>query len=194
MNRILVFHLFVCLVATSACAEFQMDWAYHSAGNASRLTEQVPETDIPFLASGSGTVRDADSVTLYLLTDQNFAEDLTEQVFVRWWDGTMSHWIMGSWVKNVTLDASSADTCLRGLPKEGTQILDLWKVVIPASITRPGENFYAIQLKGYGNGESEERYLLRKLGGDFSQTNPLGQIWSASEEFDGQDWKIQVQP
>jgi len=194
MKPIITFLFFAGLSVASVHAEFQMDWAYHSAGNASRLTELVPEEGVPFLASGSDQIRNTDTVTLYLLTNQNFADELTEQVFVRWWDGTMSHWIMGSWVKNITLDASDPKTRLRGLPEEGIQTVDLWKVAIPASITQPGENFYAIQLKGYGNGTSEERYLLRKLGGDFSQTNPLGQIWSASEEFDDQDWKIQVQP
>jgi len=194
MNPIITFLFCAGLSAASVRAEFQMDWAYHSAGNASRLTELVPHEGVPFLASGHDQIRNADAVTLYLLTNQNFADDLTEQVFVRWWDGTMSHWIMGSWVKNITLDASNPATRLRGLPSEGTQTVDLWKVIIPSSITQPGENFYAIQLKGYGNETSEERYLLRKLGGDFSQTNPLGQIWSASDEFDGQDWKIHVQP
>ena len=59
---------------------------------------------------------------------------------------------------------------------------------------KPGDNFYAIQLKGYREGRSEERYLLSRPGGDFSRTNRLGQVWSASEEFDGQDWKINVLP
>ncbi len=194
MKPIVAFLFIALLILPVAHAEFRMDWAFHSAGNASRLTELVPEKAVTFLAKGSDQIRNSDPVTLYFLTDQNFAEDLTEQVFVRWWDGTMSHWVMGSWVKNITLDASNPSTRLRDLPREGTQTLDLWKVVIPSSITQPGENFYAIQLKGVGNGTSEERYLLRKLGGDFSQTNPLGQIWSASEEFDGQDWKISVQP
>jgi len=186
--------LFVWLLAASAQAEFRMDWAYHAADNAQRLSELVPGEDFTFLANGSDHIADLDSVVLYLLTDQNFAEEMDEQIFVRWWDGAMSHWIMGTWVKNITLDASTPATHLRGLPTEGVQTLDLWKVRIPAAITQPGENFYAIQLKGSGKDTSEERYLLQKLGGDFSQTNPLGQIWSASEEFDGQDWKIDVSP
>ena len=104
----------------------------------------------------------------------------------------MSHWIMGTWVKNIELDAARRETRLHDQPAEGTATVDLWKIDIPAWITQPGENFYAIQLKGYADGASEERYLLRKPGGDFSRTNNLGQIWSASEEFDGQDWMINI--
>jgi len=194
MRPPVVFLLFAFLSTATARAEFRTDWAYHAADNDNRVSELVPGEDFTFLANGSDQISNSDSVVLYLLTDQNFAEEMNEQIFVRWWDGIMSHWIMGSWVKNITLDASKPETCLRGLPAEGTRTLDLWKVVIPASITQPGENFYAIQLKGSEKDISEERYLLRTLGGDFSQTNPLGQIWSASEEFDGQDWRIHVRP
>jgi len=189
-----VFLLFAWLLAASTQAEFRTDWAYHAADNVSRISELVPGEDFTFLANGTDLVANADPIVLYLLTDQNFAEEMNEEIFVRWWDGAMSHWIGGTWVKNITLDASNPETCLRGLPAEGTQTVDLWKVVIPSAITQPGENFYAIQLKGSGGDILEERYLLRELGGDFSQTNPLGQIWSASEEFDGQDWKIDVHP
>lgn len=187
-----VFLLFALLAAQPALAELQTDWAYHAIGSDSRLTELVPGENFKFLANGTDQVGDTETVTLYVLTAHDFAGDMEEQIFVRWWDGTMSHWIMGSWVKNLTLDASRPDNRFHGLPMEGTVSLDLWKIEIPAEITQPGENFYAIQLKGYAPGTSEERYLLSKPGGDFSQTNNLGQAWSASEEFDGQDWKINI--
>jgi hypothetical protein len=127
-----------------------------------------------------------------LLTGADFAGELDEQVFVRWWDGTMSHWIMGSWVKHVTLDASRPETAFHGQPTEGTVTLDLWKIEIPPLVTQPGENFYAIQIKGYSQDSADERYLLSRPGGDFSRTNRLGQIWSSSEEFDGQDWMVNI--
>ena len=179
-------------VATSALADIRTDWAYHGIGSGSRWSEAVPGEDFKFLANGTDQVSDADTVTLYLLTADDFAGEMDEQVYVRWWDGAMSHWIMGTWVKNIELDAARPETKLHDQPAEGTVAVDLWKIDIPAWITQPGENFYAIQLKGYVDGASEERYLLRKPGGDFSRTNNLGQIWSASEEFDGQDWMINI--
>ena len=194
MKKFSIILFSLLMVAVAAHGEFRVDWAYHSSGDTGRLDATVPGENYPFLGNGSREVRNSDAVVLYLLTDQNFAGDMTEQVFVRWWDGTMSHWVMGSWVKNVTLDAATPGMQLNNMPAEGIRSLDLWKVVIPANLTRPGENFYAIQLKAVGDDSSDERYLLRIPGGDFSHTNPLGQVWSASEEFDGLDWSMTVLP
>ena len=181
---------FLLLSAPSSRAEIQSDWAYHSSGDEARTVEPVPGETFSFLANGSAAIPDGETITIYLLTANDFAGEWEEQVFVRWWDGAMSHWIMGHWVKNIELDAARPEARLHDQPAEGTVTVDLWKIDIPAWITQPGENFYAIQLKGYAEGASEERYLLRKPGGDFSRTNNLGQIWSASEEFDGHDWMI----
>lgn len=180
------------LLAQSAFADIQTEWAYHSAGSGNRVRDRIPGEDSTFLANGTEPVGDADTVTLFLLTARDFAGDMEEQIFVRWWNGTMSHWIMGSWVKTIALDSSQAGGRFRNLPAAGTAELDLWKIEIPAWITQPGENFYAIQMKGFAEGNSEERYLLSNPGGDFSRINNLGQVWSASEEFDGQDWMINI--
>jgi hypothetical protein len=178
----------------TAQADIQTDWAYHAIGNGSRTTELVPGEPFAFLANGTEQIPDGDSVTLYVLTAKDFAGEMDEQVFVRWWDGYMSHWIMGTWLKNVGLDAARPEARFRGLPAEGAIDLDLWQIEIPAWITQPGENFYAIQLKGYAPDDMDERYLLRRPGGDFCHSNNFGQVWSASEEFDGQDWQIQILP
>ena len=188
------FLLFSLMAAMASGAEIQTDWAYHAAGSGSRMSERIPGEDFTFLANGTDQIADGDTVALYVLTDSNFAGDMDEQIYVRWWDGYMSHWIMGVWVKNVALDASRPESTFRGLPVEGTREVDLWKIEIPPWITQPGENFYAIQLKAGAPNSSEERYLLCRAGGDFSQTNNFGQIWSASEEFDGQDWKVDILP
>ena len=180
------------LSAPMARADIQTEWAYHAVGSGSRISEQVPGEAHHFLSNGTDQVNDGDTITLYVLTAHDFAGAMDEQIYVRWWDGTMSHWIMGSWVKNVALDAVLPESQFRGLPAEGTVGLDLWKVEIPAWITQPGENFYAIQLKGFADDTSEERYLLSKPGGDFTQTNNFGQVWSASEEFGGQDWMVNI--
>lgn len=179
-------------VAASA-QEIRTGWAYHAAEGTAPAAETVPGEDFAFLANGQGPIPQDKPVSLYVVTDHEFAGDLDEQIFVRWWDGYMAHWIMGTWVKNISLSPSLQ---LRGKPAagEGDTMVDLWRVDIPSWITQPGENFYAIQLKGCRGDLSEERYLLRRAGGDFSRVNPLGQAWSSSEEFDGQDWSVVIAP
>lgn len=172
--------------------EIETEWAYHSAGSLQRLTEPVPGEDLLFLANGTDEVSTSDTVRLHVLTAHPFAKDMEEQVFVRWWDGAMAHWIMGAWVKTIHLEAGGER--FRDQPEAGTAAVDLWRVDIPPWITQPGDNFYAIQLKGFQDETAEERYLLCTAGGDFTRTNRLGQIWSASEEFDGQDWRIHIVP
>ena len=178
-------------VAGAAAQDIRTAWAYHSAEGVAPEAEIVPGETFAFLANGTTSIPQDRTVTLYVLTDHEFAGDLDEQIFVRWWDGYMAHWVMGTWVENVYLSPSNP---LRGLPTDGNVMLDLWKIDIPSWITQPGENFYAIQLKGCRGDHSEERYLLRRAGGDFSRLNPLGQAWSSSEEFDGQDWSVTILP
>ena len=190
MKSFYSFLLMAILAVSTAGAEIQTDWAYHAIGGAGRMTEQIPGETFTFLANGSDQIADGDTVTLYVLTAGDFAGAMDEQIYVRWWDGYMSHWIMGVWVKKIALDAARPESTFRGAPDKGTAEIDLWKIEIPSWITQPGENFYAIQLKACTADTAEERYLLSRPGGDFSQTNNLGQIWSASEEFDGQDWKV----
>ena len=192
MKSAFSFLLIVLLAAATANAEIQTDWAYHAVGCSGRMSEPVPGETFTFLANGSDQIPDGDTVTLYVLTAGDFAGALDEQIYVRWWDGYMSHWIMGVWVKKIPLDAARPESTFRGAPDQGTAEIDLWKIDIPAWITQPGENFYAIQLKACAPDTSEERYLLSRPGGDFSRTNNLGQIWSASEEFDGQDWNVNI--
>lgn len=180
-----------CIQMTTA-GEIQTEWAYHSAGSAPRLTECVPGTDLTFVANGSDAIPTSETITLHVLTAKNFAGELDEQVTVRWWDGTRAHWVMGYWVGPV--EVSAAQGGFRGQPVEGTATLDLWRIDIPPLVTRPGGNFYAIQLKGFQGDQVEDRYLLCRAGGDFSRTNRLGQIWSSSEEFTRQDWQIQILP
>jgi len=103
------FLLMAVLAASTARAEIQTDWAYHAIGSAGRLTEQVPGETITFLANGSDQIADGDTVSLYMLTAGDFAGDMDEQIYVRWWDGYMSHWIMGVWVKKIPLDAARPD-------------------------------------------------------------------------------------
>ena len=94
----------------AAAGDFCTEWAYHSAGSEARLTERVPGGEHCFLANGAVEAAASDTVTLYVLTARNFAGDMDEQVFVRWWDGTMAHW---SWAPgcatwNWTLATDSA--------------------------------------------------------------------------------------
>lgn len=183
-----------------ALAQINTDWLYHAAPNADPALELVPGESHPFLVRGpSPTIPDAQPITLYLLTRQNFAGDAEEQIYLRWWDGYMAHWIMGSWVKNIRLgDDPNVDPSIaprfHGLPSQDQPpvTLDLWRVDIPAWVTQPGQNYYAIQAKAWHNGHTDMRYLLSRAGGDFSGSNALGQVWSASDDFEGQDWKMNV--
>ncbi len=183
---------FLLLAAAGASAQdIRTAWAYHAAEGASPAAEIIPGKTTAFLANGTASIPQDRTVTLYVMTDHQFAGDLDEQIFVRWWDGYMAHWVMGSWVENLHLSPSNP---IRGFPADGEVMVDLWKIDIPSWITQPGENFYAIQLKGCRGDHSEERYLLRRAGGDFSRRNALGQAWSSSEEFDGQDWSVTILP
>ena len=190
-SRVLVASLWLVGIVGAAAQDFRMDWAYHAAEGVEAAAEKVPGEEFCFLANGRSAIPQNEPVTLYVMTDRGFAGDFDEQVFVRWWDGYMAHWVMGTWVKNIRLSPSMQ---VRGRPEEGEKLVDLWRVDIPAWITQPGDNFYAIQLKGCNAGYCEERYLLRRGEGDFSRRNPLGQAWSSSEEFDGQDWRVKILP
>lgn len=192
MKPTAVILLLALWLAPSGRADIRTDWAYHSAGLDGRLADTVPGKSMHFLDGGRDQMHNDQTVRIYLITAHNFAGDMDEQVFVRWWDGAMAHWIMGQWVDNLHLQSDPAAGRFRNQPLDGTVDLDLWKIEIPSEVTRPGENFYAIQLKAFSPETTAERYLLSRPGGDFTHTNNLGQIWSASEEFDGQDWKVNI--
>lgn len=181
--------IFFCLTAMGIHAEIEMEGAYHAATPDLRHAEHIPGETFTFIEAGSKPIHAADTIVLYVLTAQDFAAEKYEQIFVRWWNGHTTHWIMGSWIKNIHLDAAHP---FRGWPNGRNATLDLWKVEIPSLATEPGINYYAIQLKGYLGDETAERYLLAKPGGDFGHVNTLGQPWSASEEFDGRDWPIEI--
>lgn len=173
-------------IAASA-QDIRMDWTYHAAEGLSPAAIPSPFPGDPFLVAPARP--DAPAI-VHVLTPRDFAGPLREQVCVRWWDGRMAHWITGNWVKNVTRDDCAGAPFADQLPPD-TQF-DLWRVEIPTWILQPGDNYYAIQLKATGAGDPVERYLLARGGGDFSRTNALGQVWSSSEEFDGQDWPVSV--
>ena len=120
MKKCLACLLFAFWSSPLLAQEIKTDRAYHAIGSSSRWTETVPGESFSFLANGSDQVGNDDTITLYLLTDQNFAGDMDEQIYVRWWDGTMSHWIMGSWVKNVFLDADKPETQFHNQPANGS--------------------------------------------------------------------------
>lgn len=154
---------------------------FHSASPDAPTATLVPGETFPFIQlppAGSHA-----PVRIHVLTSTDFAGPLDEQVYVRWWDGRMAHWIMGYWVRNLPAEVFS------GAIPAGSRV-DLWRVEIPDYVWQSGQQFYAIQVKGYQNGTSVDRYLLGRSGGDFTHTNSLGQIWSASEEFEGQDWAV----
>lgn len=184
------------LALSASAAELTTDWAYHdnNDGTDHRTTESVPGDSYTFVGNGTTTMGNDDPVTLYILTANNFAGDLEEQVFVRWWNGEAENWVMGSWEKNVPLGKSGdADNgVFHGLPSDGGVTLDLWKVLIPPEMTRPGDNFYVIQLKGWQEGaEASQAYLIRDSA-EGSGNNNLGQSWTSGDYF-GHDWSVTIE-
>jgi hypothetical protein len=176
--------------------DLNMDWAYHddNSGVDDRAGEGVPGQAFTFLGNGKLEIPDADPVTLYVLTANQFAGEGDEQVFVRWWNGTEEKWIQGGWETNVFLGSGENDAGrFHGQPAEASVMLDIWKVVIPADVTSPGDNYYVIQLKGVAGEESAQNYLLRDSAGDTSKNNNVGQSWTSGDYF-GHDWSVKIVP
>jgi len=175
-------------------ADISVTWAYHDDADDidDRCGENIPGERFTFLDSELTVVPDDQPVTIYVLTDRDFAGEREEQVFVRWWNGREEHWIMGSWVKNITLGPGTVAGTFHGLPGEGTLVVDLWKVVIPAEVTLPGENYYVIQLKGWSD-DPRVVYLLRDAPAEgHGALNPLGQYTTPEPEYVGHDWVVTV--
>jgi len=190
------FPLFGLLAGWIQAAEMNMEWAYHddADGIDHRVTERVPGQDHPFLANGTAVIDDGQEITLYLLTANQFAGDAEEQVFLRWWNGAEEHWVAGEWVRNIRLgEGEEAVGPFHGYPQWGQETIDLWKVTVSAELTRPGDNYYTIQLKAWSEEDSSERYLLREMEGEFGSKNKLGQAWTAAPEgYFGRDWMVTI--
>lgn len=184
------------LAWAATAAEIKTDWAYHGRadGALSPAKENIPGQGYAFIGNANTVIPDAEPVTLYVLTDQNFAGDADEQVLVRWWNGKEEKWLMGKWEKNITLgQGEGAVEPFHGQPETGATTLDLWSVEVPAELTLPGENYYVIQLKGWQkDAEPAEVLLLRDASGEFTVVNKLGQAWTASKNYAGQDWKVTI--
>lgn len=183
----------------------EADWAYHASANDldERATEHVPGSDACFVGGCSVRVSGARPVILHLLTENDFAGDAEEQVWVRWWNGTEARWIPGKWEANIQLGSLGGDATadyvraagsFRGLPSMGSKMVDLWTVEISPEDTAPGINYYSIQLKGVGGGDGESKiFLLRYPIGEDGPINNLGQAWTADEAaVYGHDWTLEV--
>jgi len=188
-----VFMLLVVLLSGifAYAGELRLDWAYHDDADEldDRTSEQIPGENLTFLGNGSTLIANDEPVMLYVMTVQQFAWDQEEQVLVRWWNGEEEHWVMGSWLLNIEL--GDIDT-FHGLPLDEAVTVDLWEVKIDPEITRPGENYYVIQLKGWVEGEDPEAvYLLRDTGGGEASANNLEQAWTAGD-YSGRDWSVSI--
>ncbi|OQA23660.1 MAG: hypothetical protein BWY59_02552 [Verrucomicrobia bacterium ADurb.Bin345] len=193
MRRIAVV---VCVLASSVVAlgALNTEWAYHddNDGEDDRTTEYVPGKDFAFLGNGNTTIKTTEPVVLYVLTANRFSGEADAQVFVRWWNGQEEHWVMGTWVDNLYLGSGETDAGrLHGQPEGDTVMLDVWKIEISPEMTRPGENFYAIQIKGWSEAGEEVAYLLRDSSED-SWNNNVKQALSNSGFF-GHDWSVKIE-
>jgi hypothetical protein len=180
----------------AAQAEVNVEWAYHDDADEldDRASELVPGETFAFLANESTSISTDSAIELYVLTANQFAGDGEEKVWLRWWNGEEEHWLEAGWVKNVDLgDSSEAVGTFHGVPEEGVVRADLWKFDIPSDLTRPGDNFYVIQLKQQTEDGSVEYYLIRKPDVDVNGVNNLDQAWTATaENYFGRDWKVTI--
>jgi hypothetical protein len=184
------------LASAPAFAEINTEWAYHddNDGTDDRAGEGVPGQAVMFLGNAKVSIPDAEPVTLYVLTVNQFAGDADEQVFARWWNGKEEKWIMGSWMTNVYVGTGDNDAGrFHGLPNDQSVMCDIWKIEVSPDLTLPGENFYVIQLKGWANDASTgEAYLLRDSA-DGSKNNNVGQSVTTGSYF-GHDWSVTITP
>jgi len=193
-TKVLVLIVALAAYGRTAPAELNMDWAYHSGGGAdSRATENVPGQGFTFLGNGTNDIKDADPVTLYVLTANRFANGAEEQVFARWWNGKEEKWVMGSWVTNVYLGSGDTDAGrFHGQPADKSAMCDVWKIVISPDITLPGDNYYTIQLKGWTtNGTPSEAFLLRDPSPKGKQNN-IGQAYTTEGDYVSHDWSLKI--
>lgn len=180
--------LFLAAAVAASAADIRTDWLYHAAPGVDPASSPVPGTSSTFLTLPS---RPSDPALVFVLTPTQFAGDANERVSVRWWDGRMAHRVPGTWIRNLSpADLPPGAPYSAPLPPDA--VLDLWRVEVPSWILQPGEHFYAVHLQASDADGTADRFLLATGGGDFSRTNALGQVWSASEEFDGQDWPVLV--
>lgn len=181
--------------ATASAVAPDTGRAFHSPPDQTPDAITVPGSDRRFFepAGSRMSVPNSEAVTLFILTDRGFAGDAEEQIYVRWWDGYVTHWVMGFWVRNVTAgEVAAVLPSFGNAVADPSELLDVWQVEIPSWMTQPGDNYYAIQLKSYAPGGAESRFLLARSAGDFSATNRVGQVFSASEEIQEQDWKVTI--
>ncbi len=195
MRKIMMLFLAGSWALSAGAADLVTEWAYHDNddGTDNRTLEMVPGAGASFLGNGSETVGNDEDVVLYVLTANNFAGDQDEQVLVRWWNGEAEHWLMGAWEKNVFLGRRGEEDfgLFHGLPQEGDVMLDVWRITIPPELTRPGDNFYVVQLKGWQEGTEPSIAYLLSSSGEGSSKNNLGQAWTTGDYF-GHDWKVVI--
>ena len=190
MKKYALIYVILLTAIVSMAGEPQMDWAYHDDADAidDRSTERVPGTTYTFLSHDSADTPTSASISLYVLTLNQFAGAEDEQVFVRWWNGEKEHWVAAEWVQNMRLGGDSPFGTFHGLPISGEAVTDVWKATIPAEMTMPGDNYYVIQLKARSEDSESVRYLLRKNG----EQNNLEQMWTDQPDYAGKDWHVTI--
>lgn len=185
------------LAGAVRAADLNMDWAYHDDedGVDDRIDENVPGQGFMFLGNAKLEVPDAEPVTLYVLTANQFAGDQDEQVLVRWWNGKEEKWITGGWYTNVFLGSGWNESGrFHGVPNDQSVMADVWRVEVGADVTLPGTNYYVIQLKGWSEGGSAEAYLTRDSVGENGKVNNINQGWTPAADYFTHDWSLTIVP
>ena len=162
-------------------------WAYHDDddGIDDRQTEQVPGTDFTFIPSQPIVANQG--FRIYFLANDNFAGDNNGNAWVRWWNGEGETWFPTFRIS--TFDIGSLN--FHGQGVECYSLASVWASDIWGSSTRPGTNYYAIQLTSPSHSPADWDYLLRTdpltTG---SGSNNVNQAIGEEADYSGHDWPI----
>lgn len=184
---------FVYYTSWARMRETPWDWVYHDDDDGLDDRTTIWIADAGTYALWQTEVVDSDDVSIRMLTSTEFG-NIGGQMWVRWWDGSQEHWVRGFPEGEVILEPGD----LNGLPVIGSVTVTQWKCDIAASVTQPGANYYAIQVKvgstlPLGQVVFDEDWLLRDAAGTAQgTTNDVGQAMSEIAEFVGHDWSVTV--
>jgi hypothetical protein len=192
MNFLRAIFASLILAVTSPVPENSLDWVYHDDDDEldDRATERVPGELFNFLAPGP--VQDRDDITLYVLAPHRDENDRNNLLDVRWWNGRAEHWVRATWQKDIPLgEINTKAGRFHGLPRSGATTADLWKIVVPAAVTLPGDNYYFFRFRVANAADEAFSYVVRA---DSLHDNNLGQAWSPVGDVYGRDWLVTIEP
>lgn len=170
-----------------------MEWLYHDDADGIDDRTTVPISGLDTYAVDHTAILDSANVAIRMLSSKNL-QNFDGQMWVHWWNGSEEHWVRGYLEADALLEAGT----FHGLPVSGVATVAQWRCDIDSSLTRPGTNYYAVQVKvgstpPLGEEVFDEDWLLRDItDSGYSSINNVGQSVSDTAEFADHDWSIAV--